>query len=388
MERLQPANPTTEAKLLAFKKVLASQSEQPPRADARIAAYASALQAGLERPGMVRDFFVELLNIKPNLGASHLATKTLRAAQRQLYGSQPDYPQAYLTPQKWTEGLDWIFDDPDRAGMFTVDIWARPLQSNVSDRYKSVKALGVLARQLGRMETFDVMDIGCSQNAGLNHLASGIGFGLPLLVRPGSREHEPSLEHTAVFHDVLNTPLELAPSLGVDVYDPRESREWAWSCSHYPSELLDEQRVELFNALINAGYDNVGFFKGNFAEFDTAAFHAKHHGRTFGIVNFSTVLYQADELERAAMLEQAETFATEFIVVQDFLKIDPHDPRKLLFRDNWQDEQFPYRTVVRDMREGSKHWHELFNWRDGRCQELAIGLGLRSIRSPGVSKLT
>jgi hypothetical protein len=362
-------------RLNAFKDVLDSQIAAPPSGDERISAFASAVRDSLETPGPILEFFTEILGIKPDVGSSYLATKTLRAAQRQLYGAFPDYPRAYMTSGKWAKGLDWILEDHDRAAQFTVDIWARPLQSNVSDRYKSIKALGVLARQFGRLETFDIMDIGCSQNAGLNHLASGVGFGLPALIRPGSRSHTPSLKHTAAFHKVLNTTLELAPSLGIDIYDPLESREWAWSCSHYPSELLDERRVALFNALINADYDNVDFFKGDFAEFNTAAFENKHPGRQFGIVNFSTVLYQASELERTTMIRQAEAYARDFIVVQDFLRIDPENPRRLIFRDNWQDDLFPYRMVVRDMQDNSQHWHELFRWKDGRCQELAIGLG-------------
>ena len=323
----------------------------------------------------MRDFFGELLSIRHDIGSSHLATKTLRAAQKQLYGHHPDYPRGFLTAGQWQEGLDWIFDDHDRAGDFTVDIWARPLQSNVSDRYKSLKAFGAIARNFGRVGIFSVMDVGCSQNAGLNHLASGVSFGMPSVIRPESQAHQPSLRHTAAFHRALAEELPLGHSVGIDTYDPLDARSWAWSCSFYPSELLNEERVALFDALIRAKYDAVDFFQGNFADFDTARFAHLHGKQDFNIVNFSTVLYQADEADRSAMLTAASNYAQEFVVVQDFLQIDPDNPTKLQFRENWQDDPFPYRFVVRDMHEDTGAWHEVFKWRDGRCRELAIGMG-------------
>lgn len=359
--------------------MLRKQSEAPPSNDPRIAAYAEALHLNLEYPGPVQDFFDELLSIRADMGPSHLSTKVLRAAQAQLYGNYPGYPQEFLTAGKWQEGLDWIFGDPDRAGQFTVDVWTRPLQSNKSDRYKSLKAFGVLARQFGRLGLFNIMDVGCSQNAGLHHLASGMSFDMPAVVRPDALS-TPSVRHTTAFHRVLGSDIALGESVGIDIYSPDDSRKWAWSCSHYPSELLDEVKVGMFRELIDATYPQVSFFKGNFADFNHGAFTHKHPRFKPSIVNFSTILYQAGELERAEMLANAAKYAQEFIVVQDFLGIDPDDNRKLVFRDDWQDDPFPYRMVVRDMQEEDGRWHEVFKWRDGRCREVALGMGRLALR--------
>lgn len=367
--------------MASFKDVLESQKRNPPAHDERIAAFAEAIADGLNTPGEIHDFFDELFTIRQDIGSSHLATKTLRAAQKQLFRVHPEYPRAFLTPDVWRNALDWIFDDPYRAGEFTVDIWARPLQSNVSDRYKGLKAFGALAQRLGRLGTFSVLDIGCSQNAGLNHLASGVGFGMPAVVRPGSPKHKPSLKHTAAMHQMLTSDVPLEHGVGIDMYHPSDSRSWAWSCSHYPSELLDEERVALFDALINAEYDNVEFFQGNFADFDHGRFEQQYPKQKFGVVNFSTVLYQADQTDRETMLANASRYAEEFVVVQDFLRVDSDNPHNLIFRDNWQDDLFPYQTVARDMREDNGRWHEIFKWRDGRCRELAIGMGRIAVGS-------
>jgi hypothetical protein len=371
----------------AFKDVLRDWTCQPPSQDMRIAAFADAVLQSLEEQTKLRAFFEELLSLR-DMGSSNLATKTLRAAQRQLYGYFPkeegEYPRAFYTAGQWRKGFEWILAEEGsmRDETFFTDIWTRPLQSNVSERYQGLKAFTVLARKLGRLSTFSVMDIGCSQNAGLNHLASGFGFPPPNFLRPARGSRTPSLSLTAAFHEALNTPLPMDYGLGIDMYSPDDSREWAWACSHYPSELLDEARVERFESLINAQYRNVGFFQANFANFEPRReeFQHSHGHRDFDIVHFSTALYQADEADRQTMLAEAGRYAREFIVVQDFLEVDQGEPAKLRFRDNWKEAEYPYRTVVRDMHSDSDRWHEIFLWEDGRVRQLTMGTGRIAIK--------
>lgn len=354
--------------------------EDPPSHDGYIRAHAQAMQADFINHGPMSDFMSDWLRANANISSSYAASKLLRAIQRQLYGHYEGYPSEFLTPQEWEKGTAWIVTDADRYGQFFSDVWTRPLQSNKSERYKALKAFGVLARSFGRLGIFSVMDVGASQNAGLNHLASGVGFESPTVIRPGTRART-SLGHTAAFSAIMSRELPLDRAVGIDLTWPEDSREWAWSCSHYPGELLDQERVDLFNALIEADYPTVGFFKGDFVNFDDVAFRTRFAGRdTFKIVNFCTMLYQATEEERTAMLDRAAEYAEEFIAVQDFVRIDPNDPTHLIFRDNWQDEPYPYRMVVRDLRsKNPRQWREIFLWRDGRCRELTIGMGRLAI---------
>lgn len=331
----------------------------------------------------MHDFVNEWFRADANVGSSYAASKLLRAIQRQLYNHYEGYPATFLSPQEWEKGTAWIVTDSDRFGQFWSDVWTRPLQSNKSERYKALKAFGVMARSFGRLGLFSVMDVGASQNADLNHLASGVGFQSPTVVRPGSVRVRPSLGHTAAFSTLMSREMPLDRSVGIDLTWPEDSREWAWSCSHYPSELLDQERVDFFNALIEAEYPEVAFFKGDFANFNDEAFRVQFAGRdTFKIVHFCTMLYQASEAERQVMLDRAAEYAEDFVAVQDFVGIDPDDPTHLIFRDNWQDEPHPYRMVIRDMRsKNPRRWQEVFLWRDGRCRELQVGLGRIALES-------
>jgi hypothetical protein len=370
-----------------FRNVLDMQVADPNDQDVRIAGFADCVRANLGRPTPVGEFFDELLEKRQDFSPSHLFTRTLRGAQSKLYPHFPGYPQEAITGDYWQQGMDWIFADDFRAGSFVIDVWTRPLQSNISPRYKSLKAFISFVQEYGRLRgPLRILDIGCSQNAGLNHLASGLPFDVPSVIRPRSLEDKPSLEHSAALGGLLGRHVQLDLGVGIDLTRPEDSRPWAWSCSHNPTELLDPERVEMFNTLIMANFKNVKFFRGDATDFDHDRFERQFSGQTrFDIVNISTMLYQLTEPERQAVYKMAERYAEDFIVVQDFVKIDPSKPRQLQFRANWREEPYAYRTVVRDARDGNKRWHDMFGWRSGRCRAMQAGLGRIAV-TPGSTR--
>ena len=380
-----------------------------------------AVRWAIDEPGPIRDFIYWTLDQRPKFGASYLVNKTRSALQDHLYfpedrpgdaaeperhriiiagrdGKPLQYPHDFCDPAAWIQAFEQLTDESsasqsvEASSEFLIDVWTRPLSSNVSERYKGLCAFATLAHDLGRLGVFSVMDVGCSQNAGLNHLSTGAPFEPPVVIRPGSASGKPSIRHTKAFAELLTNDTPFGYGIGIDVYDPKESRSWARSCSHYPSELLNRDRVAFYDNLIMREPDNVWFYRAEFDTFDYDTFAAKQAERgrdntQYNIVNFSTVLYQASNAEREKMLAHARHIAKEFIVVQDFASINPEQPSQLLFRDNWQDSPFPYRTLIWDMREENPIWHDVFRWRDGRCREMTLGMGRVALENGIASSL-
>jgi hypothetical protein len=404
-EQRETAVEPVEFRLQKINQVLHAQIERPPQADPYIRAYALSVQSTLEFDGPIKEFICETLERWPDLEGSYLVNKMRSALQDHLYfpearpgaeneplrhriivqqhGRALRYPHDYSSPEAWSMAFEAVLSDPDVFGEFLMDVWTRALASNVSERYKALKALGTLARGAGRIDTLKFFDVGPSQHAGANHIASGLPFERVTVFKPNTNQAL-NIPGTQLFAHAMNVNLPVEIAMGVDMYYPIESRSWARSCSHYPSELLDKDRVALYDTLIMQDQPNVLFYKADFTEFDHEAFarHERAEGRAdqkYDIVNFSTVLYQSTPEEREKMLGHATRIAQEFIVMQDFAAIDPNDPSKLIFRTNWQDDPFPYRTFVMDMREDPPIWHEIFRWRDGRCREMVMGMGARAL---------
>lgn len=354
-----------------------------PELDAYRTSYYRALQEQLIEGGPMADLSYDLLDANPNMGSSHFTTQSLRAVQHNVLQHRQDYPIAYTTPAKWHEELDGIATDDARRAAYMYDMHRR-LQSTVSDRCKGLAAVAAMA-WLTRRFTYDysVADIGCSQNNGLNHLASNIAFGTPDIVRPGSTSGKLDEGYKMAFEDMLRLAVPLRRGVGVDINDIESSRSWAFSNSFNPHELLDEDRVQLFHKLINSHYDHVTFEQADYSRLSDERLAAMGDGEQFDVVHFSTMLYQLPEHEREQMLANARKQAKEFIVVQDFLEIDKNDPRHLLFRDNWHDTAWPYRTVFMDMREETPKWHEAFLWSDGRAMRMTPGLGRLAVANGG-----
>ncbi|HSX33373.1 MAG TPA: class I SAM-dependent methyltransferase [Candidatus Saccharimonadales bacterium] len=353
----------------------------PPQGDVYLRAYAQATLDDFAQAGPTYEFVRLWLSVHHHVSSSHAITQLQRGKQRQFLEAFPqEYPREFVDPKMWRKADESIFSDTEdafsRYGQFVIDVWSRPLQSNKSERYKSLKAFAVLARELGRLSSFTVLDIGCSQNAGLNHMASGIGFESPTVIHPGSHDRQPNLDYTAAFSRVLQTELPLDLGVGIDLTGPEDSHPWAMACSHYPSELLNEERVGLFRALVMADYPNVGFVRGDATDFDHSALERAYPGRDqFDIVFLSTMLYQLDDEERAAATAFAESKARQFVVAQDFAIPDPDNPEALVIRDNWHGQRDTYNLLYKDMHASHRRWQTGFTWEDGRCRVMTPGLG-------------
>ncbi|HSE60837.1 MAG TPA: hypothetical protein VLA88_00925 [Candidatus Saccharimonadales bacterium] len=332
----------------------------------------------------MRDFVTETLERRPAVGASHLVTLISRALQAQAYGRIAGYPEAFQTASDWSRLFATILEDPDMSGHFLTDVYTRDPQSLVINRYVHPKGFITLARELGRISTIRVLDVGCSLNGGANYLASDIavdwpgdpeeyriGLPAPQLVYPGSRSLFISEKLSRAYRHVVNAPFPLEYALGIDKTAPKDAWEWAFANSFNPGELLDKKRVHLFNRIVRDEYENVGFLRADFATLNEEEFAEQYPG-DWPVVNLSTMLYQSDEATRATMLEKAKRIATEFVVVSDFMRVNQGN---LEFLDDWNEGTFPYIMAVWDKREEYPLWHEIFLNTDGRAAISTFGKG-------------
>ena len=384
-----------EERIEDVREVLAYQIHYPPEKDPFIKAYAVAMLATMDHPGPIHDFLYETMQAHPNMGSSYLVNKVRNAIQDHVYNPQGrlgvetepprarlqtwrQFPHDYGDPTAWVEALQGILADDDIATEFLIDVWARPIASNVPERGRSLKAFAALASKLGQLGVFSVVDVGCGQNATLNQLALGLPYDEARIIRPGTlRPSMPdgitSARHTRAFNSLMAEPLPLARSVGIDKYWPADSRSWSRACV-YPSELLNVQAINHYDQLTQQHHPNVAFYRGDFANFNMGDFLQNHPG-PYEIVHFSFSLYQADNIERQEMIARAQQITQRYIVVLDSLRIDSQDPTKLIFRNNWLDDDFPMRTVFMDVTENQPVWREVFRWRSGRCRELLLNVG-------------
>ena len=374
-----------EGRKAAFRHVIREWQETPPSKDPYIAAYALAVEESLDAKDKLHDFITELLDAQ-DMGSTTLATKILRATQRQiLFGGWDDtegeYPRSFHTPDQWHKAFDWVLaeEGSERDEQFFSDVWSRTLQSNVPERYMAVKAFIVLARKMGRLGTVRMLDIGTSQMAGINLMASGLAFPATNYMQGAPIADTLDLQRTATMHHIINAELGDFSAVGADKYSLKDGWEWAWACSHYPHELEDEARVERVRSLMGELYPNVRFFQANFTDLEPRRdeLRQQHGTEKFTITHWSNVLEQLNQNDRDDMIAEAAPLTEEFMVVNGFLKLDPRNHRRLLPLDDWfaQNVPYPYKTFVRDMKAGDERWRPVFEWSNARMHRVTMGYG-------------
>ena len=142
-------SPNTTARLEAFSHRLAINSrfyrEQDP-ANVTLAHFADAPSEALGRP-YFRDQLTDMLESRPEMQPA-TALKTLeRTYQADVlrYETDSGYPNGF-TKERWLELFDAVEDDMIRAGLVWLTLQHRNLQSNVAERYKSIKLItGMIA---------------------------------------------------------------------------------------------------------------------------------------------------------------------------------------------------------------------------------------------------
>jgi hypothetical protein len=289
------------------------------------------------------------------------------------------YPDEFDSKEKCLEGWQIIISDQERYDNFSSNIAWRNLQTNVADRYKGIKAV-IINNQHRFNRPIHYLDVGASMGNGCKKLAINDSF-RPIKRTTDWHEDTELLERKPWWNEMLNQKLRseviFGKCVGIDVLpgDDKRTKEWIYSCSFYPSELLDESRVNEYTRLEAARPHNFhGVIAGDFTSRSSLANIHKHSGRnTFDVISFVTVLSQLDDEHRRLMLQNAiHALAPDgLIIIQDFVQTDESQPNELIFLPEWR-KPYSYRTVVIDPFNVNPRPQEALYWQNSRCEEVRV----------------
>lgn len=347
-------------------------------ANATLGYFAKAALAALNRSqkGGLHEVVDYLLEMRDDIDGPHAVKSLERGYQADLMQHDVFYPYAYRNEQSWRRTFEEIDVDNDimRWGVLANNVTLRPIQSNVAERYKSIKLISALIK-----DRFDgpisVLDIGSSVlHGGLKLLHEGNSDSpirpfeaMEVLRSKETNDHDHRL--TELANLALRETLTFGPIMGIDMTDIDDPsvRRWAMSCSFYPDELRDPTNIADYIELdtIDPTHEQVHFFQDNFAELDRKNFAKVSPVEQWDIITFSTVFYQATKHERFAMLVNASSLLSDdgLIIIQDA-------------RDGNFSTPFNYTTSIIDAQAHTTSREQpLLTWEDGRCKRAATSDG-------------
>jgi hypothetical protein len=344
-----------------------------------LAVFAEAALIALEKP-YFRELVLDIFQARPDLPPPYAVKLLERVYQADLLQHDPGYPIGYRDTDAWLREFAEVNDDMLRSGVVWHSLMYRNLQSNVAERYKTIKLLTALIQ-----ERFDEppshLDVGSSVLHGDIKLAFNqmhgperVPFGL---IDVTDTDHEratgtPNRYLTELANTALKQQVEFGPMMGIDITDVDDpvTKQWVKSCSFYPDELLDEKRVSEYDELdrLDPHHERVQVFRGDFAAFDFRRFREVSPVETYDIITFSTVFYQVSPHERTAMLVNASQLLSPrgIIVIQDGVGGD-------------FSKRYNYVTSVIDSTESNPSEQTLLRWETPRCQKVAPALGKISV---------
>lgn len=339
--------------------VFRTQAEKPPGSDKYIAACYKAVVQMYEEDFRLRNLLQRVESAR-NIQPAHLVNLFLRAMQhRHLLNQNEAYPEAYSSSLTWRMFMNEVLSDPDYAEVFENDLKTRDTTTTVYARYASLPVLSHMLHD-GDL-TF--VEGGCSALY-IRGLEIGVPFG-------------EVKDHTSqrLISEFMNRRLQNVRGTGVDRENTMQGdgETWRLSCQFYPSELGNIPKVREFEQRIQSATNTV-FLQGDLT--DPTLIDRPEIKPLVGRVKLLprlTVDYQLDEELRDAINKNlAPLLAPDgLIVVQDFAFLDPHNPTKLYFHNDWG-QPFSYGTFVIGSRTGWEY-KEVLRWSNGRCKEVKDG---------------
>ena len=360
-----------------------------PGHDERIASFSFAAVLEYKKEGPFKDVLDEFVYTRTDIKQPSLAVNILlRAVQKQLLRRDTldaranPYPEPYERVLPWGVALRSLSErgTPEYNDLLD-DLHNRTPQSNIVERYKSLALIIQLMRgQFDRRP--NLLDIGCSQNHGLKRLGLRKEVGtLPFrdIEVVGQGGIEDKRRKSRVLNTLLQYSHDIGDSIGVDIkpLDDPKSKEWAYACSFYPSELLDSRRVANYDLLDAAEptEPRISFYQADFANLSV-----EHLAETLGqpavdMASVITLLSQVSQPEkRQRILDNARSTLKPhgLLVVQDFVHVDQKDFTNLQFYKNWFLRPYRYRTCIAEGSDGFQKFYEIMRWDNGRCNKVQL----------------
>lgn len=354
-------------------------SEKDP-ANRTLSVFADAALSALERMPFFRQNLEDMIALRPDLKPSHAVKLIERSYQAVFLKEDPGYPYNYRTVPVLHEAFEAIEHDDASAEMLHFRLLTQRVQSNIAERYKTVKLLAHTYKDRFGTEPSH-LDIGSSVLQGSLKLAFNrahyprrVPFG-DIQINKMDRSEKTEKDNTAtrLANIALRSEVSFGPMMGIDItnVDDRAIKEWAKSCSFYPDELLDLEKVKEYDELDNLDPDHerVRFARVDFSDTrDVRRLRAVTNNERYDIITFSTIFYQVNLRERQAMLVNAAQFLSDegVILIQDA-------------PDGNFETPYNYRASVIDGTAPELGEQELLRWKTPRCKEAIIGLGKVSI---------
>lgn len=347
-------------------------SEEDP-ANKTLSIFAEAALKALDEPHF-RQLLEDVFLMRPELPMATTVKLLERVFQADALQHDPaNYP--YRTVPEWLDHFSLVNEDFLRGGVVWHSLMHRNLQSNIAERYKSVKLMGALLEdRFERPPTH--LDVGSSVLHGDIKLAFNdvdVPFGPIEIVKPtGEHSYERDQYFTKLANIALKQQVQFGSMVGVDItnVDDPVTRQWVKSCSFYPDELLDENKVREYKVLdeLDPNHERVQVFRGDFANLDFKAFREVSPAEGYDIITFSTIFYQVETHERVAMLVNASQLLSDrgIIIIQDGIGGD--------FSKNYN-----YVTSVIDSTARHPSEQVILRWEKPRCQRAALGMGRFSL---------
>lgn len=346
------------------------QALNPPAGDERIAAFSQAMLNICKKPAGAE--LLAAVEARRFETVSYGANLLLRAVQKQLIDTDPDYPVEYDEYLVWQSNLSTLLNSSEQSTELFADIKRRTTVSNVVKRYKAFKLASELMSPW-LPEAPQVLDVGCSRNHGLKKLHLNMSFEpIECGITAGDSRLSPALV-ARLCNAAIASPRTYGASTGIDIspLDAPGAAKWAKSCSFYPSELLDQAAVAEYDYLEAATPPGV-----NFAQADILGATVKKLGQ-YDVVTASTFLYQLTSEQRTAARVALRGLVAEggVVLYQDFAKRG-REGSNLHHEDSWFASLYPYRTLAELPSRSGDQLYELFRWSDGRCRQWAPGRDL------------
>jgi hypothetical protein len=327
---------------------------------------------------------VEQTLSRPGMDASQTFNLFNRQFSRDALRHDPKfYPYDYTSADAYMDQYFQISSDAHRLGDMETTALTRHVQSNIANRYKSVKLLSyVLADRFDRAPTH--LDVGSSMLHGDKMLIygkdiQGLEFDPFDIVGLESDFGAPPASYLKTITDISNVALkdniEFGAMAGIDItnVDDPEVADWVRACSFKPDELKDVVKVEQYDTLefCDPDHERIQFFQGDFSDNrDASKFRKMSDSKDYDFVTLSTVLYQqGSEKAKQDMLINAMNYLSPngILIVQDA-------------KDGNFAKPYNYTTEIIDNMDDHPSQQEIIRWKDGRCTEAILGAGNLSIK--------
>lgn len=388
----QPVDPgalTYEAFVdrLRYNEVHFSERDQRNRA---LGAFATATLTALEANDFLGRCIWDVIDSRPEMTPAHAVKLSERSAMNILREIDPTYPYAYRKPIMWLHGYEAIANSEDLRERFRTTMLTHDVQSNVSERYKILKLLG-----LAYGDRFDgppsILDIGTSALHGVIKLAfegtekaPDLRFGDMRIVdamsvseikqmRSGELQPQQNQALTALGNCALRQTVQYGNIRGLDLADIDDPavRSWIKNCSFYPDEERNPENVREYDLLetLDPHHERIQFSQLDIGSSVGINKLRKELKNRYDIIFFSTVLYQtATRHDQIKMITNAAYMLSErgVIVIQDAVNGNFESP-------------FEYTATVKDFEHPTTQDQEIMRWKTPRCVEGMFSSGTLAI---------